>query len=324
VVFEGNPSKQFRPYCIINEMLPPLREPDSAARPLPGPAQAFLDYCRVEKGLSRATVASYRTDLARLIENLPVPAEAAAPADLAAYLEGLYAAGLAPRTIARHVATLRNFYRFLAAEGHIARDPAEFLASPRQWSTIPKYLNREEVERLLAAPRGDHPVALRDRAMLELLYATGLRVSELCGLELSAIERSLGVLKVTGKGNKQRIVPFGESAGEALDRYLAQGRGALLKGRASKYVFVTARGRALARQTFWLLLRKHGRRVGIFRRLTPHVVRHSFATHLVEGGADLRSVQLMLGHADISTTQVYTHVAQQRLRDTIHRHHPRG
>jgi integrase/recombinase XerD len=141
---------------------------------------------------------------------------------------------------------------------------------------------------------------------------------------LSWIERSLGFLKVTGKGNKQRIVPFGHSAGEALDRYLAEGRGALLKGRASKYVFVTARGHKMARQVFWLLLRNHGRGVGIFRKLTPHVVRHSFATHLVEGGADLRSVQVMLGHADISTTQVYTHVAQRRLRDTIDRHHPRS
>jgi integrase/recombinase XerD len=291
---------------------------------LSGPAQAFLDYCRVEKGLSPASISSYRTDLERFTRWLPTPERDATAAHLAAYVEGLHAAALAPRTIARHVATLRNFYRFLAAEGQVARDPAEFLAAPKQWSTIPQYLNREELERLLAAPAGDTPTGLRDRAMLELLYATGLRVSELCRLELSAVERSLGVLKVTGKGNKQRVTPFGEPAGEALDRYLAEGRGALLKGRASPYLFVTARGRAMARQTFWRLLRKHGRRVGIFRRLTPHVVRHSFATHLVEGGADLRSVQLMLGHADISTTQVYTHVAQRRLRDTIDRHHPRG
>lgn len=311
-------------YCIIDKMLPPLRVPTPAARPLSGPVQAYLDFCRVEKGLSRATISSYRADLARFIERLPVPEREATAADLSVYIEGLYAARLAPRSIARHVATLRNFYRFLAAEGQVARDPAELLAAPKHWSTIPKYLNREEIDRLLAAPAKATPTDLRDRAMLELLYATGLRVSELCKLELSAIERALGVLKVTGKGNKQRVVPFGETAGEALDRYLAEGRGALLKGRASQHVFVTARGQAMARQTFWLLLRKHGRRVGIFRRLTPHVVRHSFATHLVEGGADLRSVQVMLGHSDISTTQVYTHVAQRRLRDTIDRHHPRG
>jgi integrase/recombinase XerD len=236
----------------------------------------------------------------------------------------MYAAKLSPRTIARHIAAIRNFYRFLASEGVVTRDPAEFLVSPKQWSTIPKYLNRDEVERLLVAPAEATPVHLRDRAMMELLYATGLRVTELCKLELSAVERQLGVLKVTGKGNKQRVVPFGESAGEALDQYLAEGRNALLKGRGSKYLFVTARGKAMARQVFWLLLRKRGRSVGIFRRLTPHVVRHSFATHLVEGGADLRSVQVMLGHADISTTQVYTHVAQRRLRETIDRHHPRS
>jgi integrase/recombinase XerD len=160
--------------------------------------------------------------------------------------------------------------------------------------------------------------------MLELLYATGLRVTELCRLDLSAVERQMGVLRVTGKGNRQRVVPFGEPAGEALDRYLAEGRPALLRGRASRFLFVTARGTAMTRQGFWKLLRGHGRRVGVFRRLTPHVVRHSFATHLVEGGADLRSVQAMLGHADISTTQVYTHVAQRRLRETVERHHPRA
>jgi integrase/recombinase XerD len=222
------------------------------------------------------------------------------------------------------VATLRNYYRFLAREGEVSGDPGEFLVSPKQWSTLPKYLNREEIEKLIAAPNGPKPRDLRDRAMLELLYATGLRVSELCGLELTAIERRMGVLKVIGKGNKQRMVPFGEPAGVALDRYLAAGRPALLKGRASKYLFVTARASAMTRQTFWTLLRNHGHRVGIFRRLTPHVVRHSFATHLVEGGADLRSVQIMLGHADISTTQVYTHVARRRLREVIDQHHPRA
>lgn len=291
---------------------------------LPGCAQAFLNFCRVEKGLARNSVSAYRTDLERLTKKFGQSVENVSATDLSTYVEGLYAERLAPRSIARHVATLRNFYRFLTAEGKIARDPTEFLSSPKQWATIPKYLNKDEVERLLAAPSKDTPAHLRDRAMFEMLYATGLRVSELCALELSMIERSLGFLKVTGKGNKQRIVPFGQSAGEALDRYLAEPRGALLKGGASKYVFVTGRGRKMARQVFWLLLRNHGRNAGIFRKLTPHVVRHSFATHLVEGGADLRSVQVMLGHADISTTQVYTHVAQRRLRDTIDRHHPRS
>ncbi|MEO5924064.1 MAG: site-specific tyrosine recombinase XerD [Bryobacteraceae bacterium] len=305
-------------------MLTPLRATGPVKRPLSGLAQGFLDFCRVEKGLARNSLSSYKIDLERLTEKLPVVDREATATDLARYMEGMYAQGLSPRSIARHVTTIRNYYQFLTTEGTIPSDPAEFLASPKQWTTIPKYLNRDEVERLLVSPNGSKPTDFRDRAMMEVLYATGLRVSELCKLELSNVERSMGVLKVTGKGNKQRVVPFGESAGEAMDRYLAEGRAALLKGRGSRHLFVTARGKAMVRQTFWLLLRKHGRKAGIFRRLTPHVVRHSFATHLVEGGADLRSVQVMLGHADISTTQVYTHVAQRRLRDTIDRHHPRS
>ena len=311
-------------------MLAPTRPDGPVQGPVSGCAQSFLNFCRVEKGLAEASIYSYRTDLERFRKNCQVSDRDVSAADLAVYIESLYAASLSPRTIGRHIATLRNFYRFLTAEGIIARDPAEFLTTPKQWTTLPKYLNRDEVERLLAAPLAQKegqkikPAQVRDKAMIELLYATGLRVSELCKLELSNVERKLGVLKVTGKGNKQRIVPFGEPAGEAVDSYLAESRGKLLNGKGSKYLFVTARGRAMVRQTFWLLLRKHGRSAGIFRRLTPHVVRHSFATHLVEGGADLRSVQLMLGHSDISTTQVYTHVAQRRLRETIDRHHPRS
>jgi integrase/recombinase XerD len=294
------------------------------AKPLSGLAESFLHFCRVEKGLAAHTISSYRLDLERFTGELPAPEREIDAQQLADYVESLYRAKFSPRSIARHVATLRNYYRFLAREGEVTGDPAEFLVSPKQWSTLPKYLNREEIERLVASPNGSKPRELRDRAMLELLYATGLRVSELCGLEMTAVERRMGVLKVIGKGNKQRVVPFGEPAGIALDGYLASGRPKLLKGRASKYLFVTARGSAMTRQTFWTLLRNHGHRVGIFRRLTPHVVRHSFATHLVEGGADLRSVQIMLGHADISTTQVYTHVARRRLREVIDQHHPRA
>jgi integrase/recombinase XerD len=294
------------------------------AAPLSGAARAFLDFCRVEKGLAANSLSAYRTDLQRLIANIEAPPEHAAADRLGAYVESLYKAGISARSVARHIATMRNFYGFLAREGTIARDPTEFLTAPRRWSTLPKYLNREEVERLLAAPPESKPTGLRDRAMLETLYATGLRVSELCRLELSGVERQMGVLRVFGKGGKQRMVPFGESAGEALDRYLREARPKLLKGRASAHVFVTAQGSAMARQSFWMLLKGYGKKVGIFRRLTPHVVRHSFATHLVEGGADLRSVQIMLGHVDISTTQVYTHVAQRRLREAVEQHHPRA
>jgi integrase/recombinase XerD len=286
--------------------------------------EAYLGYCRVEKGLAGNTLSSYRTDLERFINGVGVPATTASPEDLARYIDTLYSGGLSPRSIARHVATLRGFYAFLTREGQIGRDPAEFLSTPRLGTALPRYLNREEVERLLEAPPAGTPLGLRDRAMLELLYATGLRVSELCGLPLSSLERQMGVLRVTGKGNKQRIVPFGDAAAGAVDRYLAEGRAVLLKGRASQYLFVTSRGGPLTRQCFWYVLGRHGKRVGIFRHLTPHVLRHSFATHLVEGGADLRSVQILLGHAGISTTQIYTHVARNRLRETIDRHHPRA
>ncbi|HVP00152.1 MAG TPA: site-specific tyrosine recombinase XerD [Bryobacteraceae bacterium] len=290
--------------------------------PLSGHVKSFLDFCRVEKGLSTNSLGSYLIDLQRF--NKQVSPEGATAEDLGRYVDSLYGAGLSARSIARHITTLRNFYSFLVREGEVQKDPSEFLTPPRQWSTLPKYLNREEIDRLLAAPDPAKPVGLRDRAMLELLYATGLRVSELCRLELSQVERDSGVLRVTGKGNKQRLVPFGQSAGEAVALYLERGRPELLKGRASRFLFVTARGSAMTRQGFWKLLGGYGRKAGIFRDLTPHVVRHSFATHLVEGGADLRSVQIMLGHADISTTQVYTHVARRRLREIVDQHHPRA
>jgi integrase/recombinase XerD len=286
--------------------------------------QAFLNFCRVEKGLASNSIQSYQLDFKRLSDVQPRPPRDLQPADLDRYVESLYSAGLSARSVARHITTLRNFYRFLIQEGQLDRDPTEFLAQPKQWTKLPKYLNLGEVDKLVGAPPLDKPTGLRDRAMLELLYATGLRVSELCRLEISAVERAMGLLRVTGKGNKQRIVPFGDAAGAAIDVYLGDGRPRLLKGRASRFLFVTARGSAMTRQTFWKLLRGYGLRAGISRPLTPHVIRHSFATHLVEGGADLRSVQIMLGHADISTTQVYTHVARSRLREIVDRHHPRA
>jgi len=285
-------------------------------------AKSFLDFCRVEKGLSANSISSYFIDLQRFSSEIsPLGATAE---DLGRYVESLYGAGLSARSIARHMTTLRNFYSFLTREGEVKANPTEFLTPPKQWSNLPKYLNRQEIERLLTAPDAKKATGLRDCAMLELLYATGLRVTELCRLELSNVERDSGVLRVTGKGNKQRLVPFGESAGESVGRYLNQARPGLLKGRASRFLFVTARGGAMTRQGFWKLLVGYGKKAGIFRDLTPHVVRHSFATHLVEGGADLRSVQIMLGHADISTTQIYTHVVEERLKQIYKAHHPRA
>ena len=297
------------------------------AGPLTARVQAFLDFCRIEKGLSTATIDSYSFDLARLIQFIQVrsdePGASSIPGapDLQAYVDSLYGARLGSRSIARHVSTLRNFYRFLLEQGATADDPASLLTLPKQWSNLPKFLNADEIARLLAAPAPSRPTGLRDRAMLEFLYATGLRVSELCKVSVSGVELNLGFVRVTGKGNKQRIVPVGKAAITAVEEYLRTGRPSLLRGRSSPYLFVTARGGPLTRQAFWKLIGRYGKKAGISgdlrRNLTPHVIRHSFATHLLEGGADLRSLQTMLGHADISTTQIYTHVMRSRLRETF-------
>ena len=286
--------------------------------------QAFLSFCRVEKGLAANTISAYSIDLNRFTGSIGVSVRDLTAADLEAHIGSLYRAGLGARSVARHLTVLRNFFQFLMADGRIERDPTELMGLPKQGATLPKYLNREEIERLLAAPDGTKLLGLRDRAMIQLLYASGLRVSELCALELRGLELDGGLLRVTGKGNKQRVVPFGESARAAIRSYLEIARFGILKGKASPYLFINGRGKNLTRQTFWNLLRVHGLRAGIGSKLSPHVIRHSFATHLVEGGADLRSVQVMLGHADIATTQVYTHVAQRRLREVLEQHHPRA
>lgn len=290
---------------------------------LRGLTAAFLDFCRVEKGLSGNSIAAYSADLNRFAEfsgDGPPPATDA----IRNYIDHLYRRGLGSRSIARHLTTLRNFYGFLLREGALESDPTENLKAPRHWQTIPKYLNSEEIDRILNAPDASKLTGLRDRAMLQLLYATGLRVSELCRVSTADLNVQMGVLRTMGKGKKQRLIPVGGEAIQAVEAYLEQGRSALLKGRLSRYLFITARGRCLTRQAFWKLLGGYGKAVGIFRGLTPHVLRHSFATHLLERGADLRSVQIMLGHADISTTQIYTHVMRSRLRDTIREHHPRA
>jgi integrase/recombinase XerD len=282
-----------------------------------------LHFCRVEKGLAANTLSAYSTDLERFVEFCANQN----PGDtrvIQAYLDSLYAAKLSPRSIARRLTTLRNFYAFLMREGHIGTDPVSVIAAPRQWQTLPKYLSTEQVDLLLNAPDCGKPSGLRDKAMLEFLYATGVRVSELCTTELAGLSLDMGVVRISGKGRKERLVPIGRSAVQAVAAYLTSGRPALLKGRTSPHVFVSAQGRCLTRQAFWKLLKGYGKKAGIWQRLTPHVVRHSFATHLLEGGADLRSVQAMLGHADITTTQIYTHVLKSRLRSTVDRHHPRA
>ncbi|MGO9258280.1 MAG: site-specific tyrosine recombinase XerD [Bryobacteraceae bacterium] len=294
------------------------------SRPLNRQTAAFLDFCRLEKGLSANSLEAYSADLSKFSAFFKAPAEIPGREDLLAYVDHLYTTGLGPRSIARHVTTLRTFYGFLLREGRIESDVAPYLRTPRQWQTIPKFLNLQEIERIIQAPDSSRPTGSRDRAMLELLYATGLRVSELCRVGMGDLDLQYGILRTMGKGHKQRLVPAGKPAILAVEAYLAEGRPALLKGRPSRYLFVTAQGGCLTRQAFWKLLAAHGRKAGIFRGLTPHVLRHSFATHLLEGGADLRSVQAMLGHADISTTQIYTHVMRSRLRETVEKHHPRA
>lgn len=286
--------------------------------------KSFLDFCRIEKGLARNSIEAYRQDLDRFAAFISIQESIPEVERIRHYIDSLYKSGLSSRSIARHVATVRNFHSFLLEQGALQSDPTSLLSAPRQWQSLPKYLNNEQVNQLLSAPDSTRPTGLRDRAMLEFLYATGLRVSELCKVRVSDVELDLGYVKVIGKGNKHRLVPVGPPAIKAIEDYLGLARPVLLAGRSSPYLFVTARGGALTRQAFWKLLRGHGKKAGIFHNLTPHVLRHTFATHLLEGGADLRSVQTMLGHADISTTQVYTHVMRARLRKTIDEHHPRA
>jgi len=287
--------------------------------------EAFLACARIEKGLSAHTISSYSFDLNNFRDycssrklSWPVRAE-----DLRGYMDAMREAKLSARTSARRLSALRQFFRFLLTEGRIGEDPTALLSAPKTWRNLPKYLTASQVEGLLASPEAT-PRGVRDRAMLETLYATGLRVSELVSLRLADVNLDLGFVRVTGKGGKQRLVPLGSKAQQALREYLAEARAALLKGRASPHLFVTGRGGAMTRQAFWMLLRQHGRKAGIFQKLSPHVLRHSFATHLLEGGAGLRSVQAMLGHADISTTEIYTHVMRTRLKSIVDEHHPRG
>jgi integrase/recombinase XerD len=298
----------------------------SSMVPLAAEIQSFLDYCRVEKGLAINSLEAYSRDLKRFAAacGTPSPGAFPGPEELNTYLDSLSEQGLGSRSIVRHLTTLRNFSSFLLREKVIDKDPTAYLSLPKQWQNLPKYLNHTEINRLLEAPDATKPTGLRDRAMLQLLYASGLRVTELCELQLSDLNEEVGVVRVLGKGNKQRLVPVGRQALSAFCSYRAEARGVLLKGRGSKYLFVTARGTRMTRQGFWKLLARYGTKAGISRRLTPHVVRHSFATHLLEGGADLRSVQTMLGHADISTTQIYTHVMRSHLRKTVDEHHPRA
>ena len=285
----------------------------------------WLEHLAVERGLSRNTVAAYRRDLERLAEDLvahevePLDADTS---ELSAHVRRLRRSGLSPRTIRRALSSMKGFYGFLLAEGERDDQPSEALLPPRKLRELPTVLTESDVEALLAAPDPGTELGLRDKAMIELLYATGLRVSELVELTLAQLRLDQGFLVAFGKGSKERIVPVGESAERWVGEYLRGVRPGLLAGRHEE-IFLNHRGRPLTRQGFWKILKGHARAAGV-RDVSPHVLRHSFATHLLEHGADLRAVQMMLGHSDISTTQIYTHIHQERLRGLYDRFHPRA
>src|SRR5579871_3918301 len=287
----------------------------------------FLNYIRVEKGLSANTLASYRRDLMKFVEYADSRKLTAQQIDREAirdFIRRLHGQGLQLRSLARHVVSLRNFFRFLHQDGQVPIDITAEIDSPQIGRSLPKSLALEEVEALLNQPDLSKPIGLRDKAMLELLYATGMRVSEIISLRVEDFDRNLGILRCLGKGNKERLIPVGRSALSAIASYLAQGRPKLARKAAVGYLFLNQRGTELSRVGFWKIISRYGRAAGIPTPLTPHLVRHSFATHLLERGADLRSIQLMLGHSDISTTQIYTHVLKDRLKQVYQTHHPRA
>ena len=289
---------------------------------------AYLDHLRVERRLAQHTLESYSRDLQRLgafAAGTGKPLAELERHDLERWAAGLLNDGLSPRSVARMVAAVRGFYRFAVLAQHAATNPADALHPPRAWPALPKFLGVADVERLIQQPDVSTARGLRDRALIEVLYATGLRVSELINLRAGDLNLEEGYLSCTGKGNKQRIVPLGAQAAQWLVKYIAEGRPALLGKRQTPWLFVNAkRGGSLTREGFWKILKGHGRSAGLPRTLSPHVLRHSFATHLLEHGADLRSIQMMLGHADLSTTQIYTHVLEARLRTVYDRFHPRA
>ena len=301
---------------------------ETAKHPLSVEINEYLDALWLQRGLSENTLAAYRRDLAQteqwLINNKRSNRLIDASADdLGALNATRSEQGLARRSAARWLSSVRGFYRYFLREQRIQEDPTQHLEHPKQARELPRSLGASDVENLLAAPDIETTIGLRDRAMLELLYASGLRVSELIALQLVSVNLRQGVVRVVGKGNKERLVPVGETALDWLQRYLREARQELLPAGGS-VLFPSRRGRTMTRQTFWHAIKRYALAAGIQKDISPHTLRHAFATHLVDNGADLRAVQMMLGHSDLSTTQIYTHVAQQRLQSLLREHHPRG
>ena len=301
-------------------MIESLRESDAAL------LDEFCDALWLEEGLSKNTLVSYRRDLVKVavwLAHRELSLFTATHADLLAFL-AQHAPRMKATSTSRLLSSLRRFYQYAVRQGTIQADPSLKIERPKLPRGLPKSLTEAEVEALLGAPDANTSLGLRDRAMLEMLYASGLRVSELVNSKLNAVSLDMGVVRVMGKGSKERLVPLGEEALDSLKRYLSTARAALLKGKQTDALFVTARGAAMTRQMFWHLIKRYALRAGVQKALSPHTLRHAFATHLLNHGADLRVVQMLLGHADISTTQIYTHVARERLKQLHEKHHPRG
>jgi integrase/recombinase XerD len=295
--------------------------------PLPDAVERYLRHLDVERRLAPHTLEAYRRDLTRLCvfaAGAARPVEALGRVDLERFVRDTMTSGLSPTSTARLVAATRGLYRFFRLTGRVAQNPAEEVRAPRVLAALPRFLSIEDVDVLVAAPDVSTPKGLRDRALIEVLYATGLRVSELVGLRLPDVRVDHGYVQCLGKGHKQRVVPLGDEAASWVRRYLADARPGIIRRRDVPWLFVNMRGGRLSRLGFWKILKAYGRRAGLGPHLSPHVLRHSFATHLLERGADLRAIQAMLGHADLSTTQIYTHVLEARLRQVYDRFHPRA
>ena len=286
----------------------------------------FLDSLWMERGLSKNTLFAYRSDIskyARWLQNQGINITKAGPQNILAYLASTE--NKSTRTVARSLSSLRRLYEYLSKEDKVKQNPIKNVEAPRLGRSLPKSLTENEVESLLDAPNTNQPLGLRDKTMLEILYGTGLRVSELITLTLHQINLRQGVVRVMGKGNKERLVPLGEISTEWLEKYLAHGRNEILgENNSTDTLFPSRRGKSMTRQTFWHIVKRHAIVAGIKKNISPHMLRHAFATHLINHGADLRVVQMLLGHSDISTTQIYTHVARERLKDIHSKHHPRG
>jgi integrase/recombinase XerD len=287
----------------------------------------FLDAIWMERGLSENTLGAYRADLMALNQRLAerkVDLVAASKSDILDYVSWRVEGGSKPRSTARQLSSFRRFFRYLLREGAISEDPTAQIAMPKIGRALPQSLTEDEVDALLAAPNVAEALGHRDRAMLELLYATGVRVSELINLKMSQMNLNQGVLRIVGKGDRERLIPLGDEAQDWLREFIEGPRVEILLERQSDYLFPTRRGDRMTRQAFWHIIKRYAKKAGVRKKLSPHTVRHAFATHLLNNGADLRVVQLLLGHSDVSTTQIYTHVARERMKDLHARHHPRG